>query len=104
MPGCTEVRSKHVRKCSVFTSVLFLLAMPLLFAGCSTTHGRVPVQGIITGKQQIPPTVNPSEDGEKEKPHYFLWVKTPNGLVLVEVEEEMYQSVTEGEQVCVNCN
>jgi hypothetical protein len=59
---------------------------------------------MVTGRQQIPPTSNQSGNSEKEKPHYFLWIKTANGLVLVEVEEDVYQGVTEGEQVCINCN
>lgn len=93
-------RSEYVGKCSATTSVLFLLAL-VVFGACSTTHGPVPVSGVVTGKHE---TTVPGNASDKEKAHYFLWVKTQSGLVLVEVEEEVFQSVTEGEQVCVNCN
>lgn len=97
------MRFKHVGKSSAIASVLFLLAM-VIFGSCSTIRGPVRVRGMVTGKHYTPPSGNPSGDTEKNKPHYFLWVKTESGLVLVEVEEDLYQGVTEGEQVCVNCN
>lgn len=95
--------AKDVRKCCVITSVLLLLAIVVL-GGCSTSRGPVPVKGMVTGRYLTPPAENASGDSEKGKPHYFLWVKTENGLVLVEVEEEEYQGATEGQHVCINCD
>lgn len=96
-------RVKDVRKCGVITSVIILLAIVVL-EGCSTSHGPIPVKGMVTGRYLTPPAENASGDSEKEKSHYFLWVKTENGLVLVEVKEEEYQEVTEGQHVCINCD
>lgn len=95
---------KDVRKCGVITSVLILLGIVVL-GGCATSQGGpVPVKGMVTGRYLTPPAESASGDSEKEKPHYFLWVKTENGLVLVEVKEEEYQEVTEGQHVCINCD
>jgi hypothetical protein len=98
-----KMNFKHVGKYHAITSALFLLAMVLL-GGCATSRGPVPVKGMVTGRHMTPAAENASGNSEREKAHYFLWVKTENGLVLVEVEEDVYQAVTEGEQVCVNCN
>lgn len=94
---------KHVGKCHAITSALFLLGMVVL-GGCATSHGPVPVKGMVTGRHMTPAAENASGNSAQEKAHYFLWVKTENGVVLVEVAEDVYQAVMEGEQVCVNCN
>lgn len=98
-----KINFKRVGKCHAITSALFLLAMVFL-GGCATSHGPVPVKGMVTGRHMTPAAENASGDSAQEKAHYFLWVKTENGVVLVEVEEDVYQAVTEGEQICVNCN
>lgn len=88
------------KHCQVL-SVIVLVTMAL-FGGCSS-RGPIPVEGVVTGKHQTPPKGNPSEGSEQHEAHYFLWVKTEDGTALVEVPEDVFQSVAEGEQVCINC-
>ncbi|MEE9123369.1 MAG: hypothetical protein V3U14_02575 [candidate division NC10 bacterium] len=94
---------KDVRRYGEIASFLFLATM-VVFGGCSSRgSGPVPVKGIVTGKQLTTLKGNPAEGSEKETSHYFLWVQTEDGLVLVEVDDKAYQGVMEGEQVCINC-
>jgi hypothetical protein len=83
---------------------LLLLPTMAISGGCAIGGGPVPVQGVVTGKHQIPPPGNQSESPGKEKPRYFLWVKTKDGPAFVEVTEGVFRSVTDGDQVCVNCD
>jgi hypothetical protein len=89
-----------------FFRATLLLAVMVFEWGCATgvSYGPVPVQGVVTGKHQINPSGNQSESPGKEMPRYFFWVKTKNGPVYVEVTEGMFRSVTEGDEVCINCN
>jgi hypothetical protein len=82
---------------------VFLLATMTLSAGC-LSRGPVPVEGVVTGKHQIPSKGNPSKGVEGEETRYFLWLKTEDGPALVEVTEEVFRSVAEGQRVCVNCD
>jgi hypothetical protein len=83
-----------------------LLAMMAFGWGCAAgvSYGPVPVQGVVTEKHQIPPSSNRSEGPGQEKPRYFLWVKTKDGPVYVEVTEGVFRTVAEGDQVCINCD
>lgn len=84
------------------TTAVLVLAMTLIAGGCSgstVTSGPVRTQGVVTGKRQLPPQTNPTT-----KPRYFLWLKTNDGLAYVEVTQEMFHRVKEGEQVCINCD
>jgi hypothetical protein len=83
-------------------SALLLVAM-MMSGGCAS-RGPVPVEGLVTGKRQIPASGNPPESPRKEKPRYFLWVKTKDGMAFVEVTEDVFQGVAEGDQVCINCD
>lgn len=80
-----------------------LLAAVTVVAGACSTGGTARVAGVVTGKHQISPKANPPESREKEKPRYFLWVKTEDGMAYVEVTGKMFRSVAKGEQVCINC-
>jgi hypothetical protein len=82
---------------------LLLLPTLAISGGCASGGGPVPVQGVVTGKHQTPPPRNQSENPGKEKPRYFLWVKTKDGAAFVEVTEDVFRSVTEGDQVCIYC-
>lgn len=92
---------RDLRRHAKVLSVL-LLAMPVISGACSG-RGPIRVAGVVTGKHQIAPRGKPSESREKVKHRYFLWVKTEDGLVYVEVTREVFQGVVEGEQVCINC-
>jgi hypothetical protein len=92
----------NVRRWYEITPAL-LLVTTVLLGGCSS-RGPIAVKGVVTMKQQTSPKGNPTKNPEKEQPHYFLWVETEDGVVLLEVEEEVYRSVAEGEQVCINCS
>ncbi len=83
-----------------------LLAVMAFGGGCvgAVSYGPVPVQGVVTEKRQIPPSGNQSEGPGQERPRYFLWVKTKDGPAFVEVTEGVFRTVTEGDQVCVNCD
>ncbi len=81
---------------------LLLLVTMLVSASCSS-RGPVPVEGVATGKHEVTSKSTPRESLGKEKPRYFLWVKTEDGLALVEVTESVFQSVVEGDRVCINC-
>lgn len=84
------------------TTGVLVLALTLVAGGCSSStvsSGPVRTQGVVTGKHQLPPKGNP-----KAKSRYFLWMKTEDGLAYVEVTEEMFHRVEEGDQVCINCD
>lgn len=83
-----------------------LLAVMAFGGGCAgaVSYGPVPVQGVVTGKHQTAGPGNQSESPGKEKPRYFLWVKTKDGPAFVEVTEDVFRRVTEGDQVCINCD
>ncbi|MFQ5658064.1 MAG: hypothetical protein ACE5G5_11020 [Candidatus Methylomirabilales bacterium] len=82
-----------------------LVATTVVSAACSGgSPVRIRIAGIVTGKHQMTQKGNPSVSEGKEKPRYFLWVKTENGTVFTEVSGEMFQSVAKGDQVCINCN
>ncbi len=97
-----KTRLKYVGKCCAIVSVFLLLAMAAL--GACSSCGPVPVEGVVTGKHQIPSKGNPSKGVEGEETRYFLWLKTEDGPALVEVTEEVFRSVAEGQRVCVNCD
>ncbi|MCI0409831.1 MAG: hypothetical protein L0191_14915 [Acidobacteria bacterium] len=82
---------------------LLLLPTMAISGGCASGGGPVPVQGEVTGKHQTAPSGNQLESPGKEKPRYFLWVKTKGGPAFVEVTEDVFRRVTEGDQVCINC-
>ncbi len=82
---------------------VLLLATTTLSAGCLSS-GPVPVEGVVTGKHQILSKGNPSGTVEGDEAHYFLWLKTEDGPALVEVTEKVFQSVAEGQRVCINCD
>lgn len=94
---------KRLRRGMNYMAVL-LAAVAVVTGACSTAR-PVParVTGVVTGKHQIEPKGNPPESKKKEKPRYFLWVKTEDGMAYVEVTGKMFRSVTKGEQVCINC-
>jgi hypothetical protein len=89
-----------------FFRVIPLLLLPAMSisGGCATGGGPAPVQGVVTGKHQTPPPGNQSDSPGKENPRYFLWVKTKEGPAFVEVTEDVFRTVTEGDHVCVNCD
>ena len=79
-----------------------LLAVTLVVGGCSGSPvrtGPVRTAGVVTGKYRLVPPRNP-----KAKPRYFLWIKTKDELAYVEVTEEMFHAVKEGEEVCIYCD
>ncbi len=78
-----------------------LLAMAIASGACSG-GGPVRVAGVVTRKHQI--AAQRSEGRGQEKPRYFLWVETEDGMVYVEVTRKLFQSVAEGEPVCINCD
>jgi hypothetical protein len=81
---------------------MLVLAMTLVAGGCSgspVSHGPVRTQGMVTEKRQLLPPGN-----VKAKPRYFLWVNTDNGLVYVEVTEEMFHRAKAGEFICIHCD
>ncbi|MFQ5882276.1 MAG: hypothetical protein ACE5I9_07365 [Candidatus Methylomirabilales bacterium] len=84
--------------------MLMLLLGTMVVWGACSGRGPLRVEGVVTGKRQIASKVSPSEGGGKERPLYFLWVKTEDGKAFVEVTEEVFQSVAEGDRVCINCD
>lgn len=82
-----------------------LVATVVVSGGCARrAYGPVPVEGVVTGKHQVNAPGNSSEYPTKGKPRYFLWMRTNDGPAFVEVTEEVFQAVTEGDQVCINCD
>ena len=78
---------------------VLLLSVTVLATACSTTRGPVRTQGVVTGKHELAPKGNP-----KVKPRYFLWVKTEDGMVYVEVTKALFDGVKKGDDVCINCD
>jgi len=72
--------------------------------GCArVSTGPVPVEGVVSGKHQLPPREIPSETPGKRVPRYFLWIKTKAGPAFVEVSEDVFHAVQEGDTVCLYC-
>lgn len=89
------------KSCTVLSGLV--LVVVLVSGGCAGGGGPVPVQGVVTGKHQISPKGTPAERPGEETPRYFLWLKTDDGPAFVEVTEDVFHSVTEGDRVCINC-
>jgi len=66
-------------------------------------YGPVPVEGVVSGKHQIPPRENAPETPGKGAPRHFLWIKTKEGPAFVEVSEDVFHAVQEGDTVCLYC-
>jgi hypothetical protein len=100
----TRVSANRRKRVAALSGLL--LATVAVGGGCgggSISYGPVPVKGEVTGKHQVPPRENPSRTPEKAAPRYFLWLNTKDGPAYVEVSEEVFRSVTEGDQVCLYC-